>query len=419
MRDMCGRGEAVSVETALSLLLGSLGETLPAAFAVPLESAYGRICAEDIAAPEDLPPFTRSTVDGYAVSAADTFGATETAPGYLTVAGEIPMGAAPSLRLSRGEAVRIATGGMLPDGADAVLMVEHAQAVDERMVEVQRAVAPGENLIRRGEDVPRGGLIIQRGRRLGAEDVGVLAGLGLTEAVVFDRPRVAILSTGDEIVAPGEPLQPGRVRDMNSYILEGRVFEAGGIPSRRGIVRDDGALLREALGSALECSSLVLVSGGSSVGVRDMTERVISELGAILFHSVALKPGKPTLAGVVGGKPVIGLPGHPRAVSVCFSAFVAPVIERLSGRKPSLADAFVPTIAALLDRAVHSAPGREDRIPVTLERREGELWATPLMAKSGILSTLVRCHGFLTIPPGTLGAERGESVRVELSRYRT
>lgn len=420
MPDMLGRGEALGVEEALGLILGSLSAG-PAGVppeesveSIAVEESLGRVLLRDIVSPEDLPGFARSTVDGFAVVAADTFGAGETSPSYISVVNEIPMGQEPAFGLRRGEAARISTGGMLPDGADAVLMLEHAQLQGGGMIEAQRALAPGENVIQRAEDVRAGELLLEKGRLLRPQDMAVLAGIGMAGVSVYRRPLVSIISTGDEVVPPGDPLRPGLVRDMNSYNLAGLVLAEGCVPLRRGILKDDYGPMRDAVASAADGSDCVLISGGSSVGTRDLTERIIADLGRVLFHSVSLKPGKPLMAGVIGGKPVFGLPGHPRAVSVCFEIFIRPVLARLKGAREEPLSRFKNTVRARLSKGVHSASGRQEIVSVRLEEKGGELVAIPLLGKSGLITTLVRAHGTFTIPRDKPGVESGETVEVRL-----
>jgi molybdopterin molybdotransferase len=324
------------------------------------------------------------------------------------------MGAEPEMELDAGEAVRIATGGMLPLGADAVLMLEHAQVVDERMVEVQRAVSPGENVIRRGEDIGRGEGVLREGHRVRPQDVAVLAALGANSVKVFQRPMVAVISTGDEIVAPDADFRPGRVRDSNSYHLAALLEEAGCVALRRGIFRDEFNLIRDELRRSAEQCAMVLISGGSSVGARDVTERVLADTGRVLFHCVAMKPGKPLLAGFVNSVPVFGLPGHPRAVAACFEVFVRPFVHALSGRVIDRSAPPERVVWARLARSVHSSPGRRDVISVMLEAGEGELRAVPLLGKSGLISTMIRAHGVFSIPLERVGIEKDEVVEVQL-----
>ncbi|MEJ2313241.1 MAG: molybdopterin molybdotransferase MoeA [Nitrospirota bacterium] len=414
MADLLGREGAVSVEEALRLIfdnlpIGDIPET-----DIPLTEAFGRVLAREAVSPEDLPGFPRSTMDGFAVSSADTFGAAETAPAYLSVSGEVLMGRSPGFELSRGQAARISTGGMLPTGSDAVVMLEHVQELEGGMIEVQRAVAPGENVIRRGEDLGAGQGIVGRGRLLRPHDVAVLAGAGFPDVRVYRRPSVAIISTGDEVVPVGQPLMAGQVRDMNSVTLAGLLLEDGCVPVRKGIVKDELGALREALDGALGESDMVLISGGSSVGARDLTEKAIAEAGAVLFHSVSMKPGKPLLVGIVKGKTVYGLPGHPRAVSVCYDVFIRPVVRKLAGIEPDVSDEFRNVVWARLARSISSSPGRQEVFSVALTFREGTLWAEPVLGKSGLLNVLVRADGTITVPAGKPGLGKGESVRVRL-----
>ncbi len=414
IKDMLGRGSAISVEHALELILKNTLKTPRPVEDVSLEDAYGRVLAKDMLAPEDMPGFARSTVDGYAVRAADTFGASETAPAYLKITHEILMGQEPDFELAPGEAANIATGGMLPGGADTVLMFEHAQLLED-VLEAQRALAPGDNVIQKGEDVSAGSLIVSAGERLTPYAVSAAAGLGVVNIKAHARPRVSIISTGDEIVPPETKLKPGLIRDSNSYALRGLIAQEGCVPLVRGIFKDDfGAILEEMRRSVRE-SEVVLITGGSSVGTKDMAERVISELGEVVFHGVTIKPGKPLLFGVIDGTPVFGLPGHPRAVQVCFEVFVRPALYKLSGLDTDKdLDTALGSVNAVLSKSIHSAQGREDIIPVRLSLKDGELFAEPLMSKSGLLLSMVRAHGAFSIEVGSTGMEKGEQVSVRL-----
>ncbi len=280
---------------------------------VQLKEALGRVTSEDVHSPGDLPSFPRSTMDGYAVRAADTFGASESIPAYLNLAGEVPMGRPAGITLSVGDAAKVHTGSMLADGADAVVMVENTHQVDASTIEVVRPVAPGENVIQVGEDVKSGDLLIQAGQWLRPQDIGGLSAVGITELAVCLRPKVAILSTGDEVVHPDAEVSPGQIRDINTYTIAGLARQAGAIPVPLGIVPDDYGQLVEAVRRGLEEGDLVIISAGSSVSTRDMTAQVISSLGepGILVHGISIKPGKPTILAVVDGKPIVGLPGNP------------------------------------------------------------------------------------------------------------
>lgn len=414
MQDMLGRRRAVTPDEARRIISEHLTASPPPEEEARLEKSHKRVLSRDVVSPEDLPGFDRSTMDGYAVNARDTFGATEAMPLYLSVAHEVKMGEEPAFRLGRGEAARISTGGMIPRGADSVLMLEHAQPLGEDSIEAQRAVAPGENVIRRGEDAARGELLLMAGHRLRAQDVAVLSGLGIASLYVYKRPRVSIISTGDEVVAHDAPLRPGFIRDMNSLNLSCLVESDGCVPILRGIYKDDYAVLRDAVGASLRESDVVLVSGGSSVGLRDVTARTIEDSGppGVVFHGVSVKPGKPLIAGFSGGKPLFGLPGHPAAAAVCYEVFIRPVVGRLSGLKGGYATG--RTVEATLTRSVSSSPGREEYVRVSLKESEGRLFATPVLGKSGLITTLVRADGTIKIPMGRAGAAEGENVEVFL-----
>ena len=416
MRDMLGREELISVERALELLLKSAHFKTPAETNLPLEDALGMVLSRDSISPEDLPGFIRSTVDGFAVNSSDTFGATETLPSYVSVTAEISMGEEPDCTIAKGTAAKIATGGMLPRGTDAVVMFEHTQQVDNKMIEVLKPVAPGENVIQAGEDARRGEHVLKAGHRLRPQDIGALAGLGITDMWVYERPRVSIISTGDEIVPADQPLKPGQVRDINSYTLSGLLSLAGGIPVRKGIFSDTYDVLRNIVEQSLKDSDMILITGGSSVGTKDMTAQVINDLGkpGVLFHGVSLKPGKPTMGGMIDSFPIFGLPGHPAAVTVSFEMLVKPVLEKLSGLRKNKLDSDKNTVVAKIAKNISSSPGRQEHIAVTLEERDGELWAVPILGKSGLITTLTRADGTVVIPLRKLGIQEGEPVKVRL-----
>lgn len=380
---------------------------------VPAEQSLGRILAADLTATEALPAFPRSTMDGYAVRAQDTFGAAESLPAYLTVVGEAPMGRAPTVQVGLGQAAVCYTGGMLAEGADAVVMVEQTQEVGPGAIEVLRPVAPGENVVQPGEDIRPGDSLLPRGRRLRAQDIGGLMALGFTRVAVARRPRVAIVSTGDEVVPPTATPGPGQVRDINSYTVAALVEQAGGVPLRFGIVPDDSATLLAAARKALAQADALVISAGSSVSTRDMTANVISQLGApgILVHGVSLRPGKPTVLAVCVGKPVVGLPGNPVSAMVVFDLFVTPVIAWLMGETSPTTQ---PTVMARLTRNIASAPGREDWVAVRLVRENGEVCAEPLFGKSNLIFTLVRADGLVKVPLDKGGLYAGQAVEVRL-----
>jgi molybdopterin molybdotransferase len=413
---MLGREDAVSVEKALELIFDRFTPALPSEIKIMIEDSYRRILSRDISSPEDLPQFARSTVDGFAVSASDTFGATEGLPAYLNIVGEIFMGEEPSFKIKKGESARIATGGMLPQGSDSVVMVEHVQQIDEKMIEVMKPVAPGENVIQAGEDIKKGDIVLNKGHILRPQDVGAIAGLGITEISVYERPRVSIISTGDEIVSVDSQLKPGQVRDINSFNLAGLISDVGGEPVKYGIFKDEYNLIRSAVEEALKDSVMVLITGGSSVGTRDVVAKVINDIGkpGVLFHGVSIKPGKPMIGGFINNKPVFGLPGHPAAITVCFKQFIEPVLKKLTGFSGGRFTDIKPTVKAKMKKNVSSSSGREDHIRVSIEEHGGEIWAVPILGKSGLITTLVKADGIVVIPLRKLGIGHGEIVEVRL-----
>lgn len=416
MRDMLGREDVITVEQARELIFKNFSPKLPPEAKLKIEKSYGRILSRDILSTEDLPNFARSTVDGFAVDSSDTFGATEGFPAYLNIVYEILMGEEPDFELRKGEVAKIATGGMLPRGADAVVMLEHTQAINDKMIEVLKPVAPGENVIQAGEDARKGELILKRGHKLRPQDIGALAGLGITEVYVYERPRVSIISTGDEIVPADKPIKSGQVRDINSFNLAGLIYEAGGISVKKGIFNDKYEIIRNVVEESLKDSDIVIVTGGSSVGTKDMTARVINDLGepGILFHGVSIKPGKPMIGGIVNGTPVFGIPGHPAAVTVCFEQFMEPALKHLTGLVENRFANKKRTVMARITKNLASSPGREDHIRVALEERDGDLWARPILGKSGLITTLVKADGTVVIPLRKLGIEESEMVEVKL-----
>ena len=380
---------------------------------LPAHKALGRVTAEDIAAPEDLPAFPRSTMDGFSVRASDTFGASEGLPAYLEVVGEVPMGVAPEISLSPGQAAGAYTGGMLAENANAVVIVENTQAVDESAIEVVRPVAQGENVVQVGEDVRSGDPVLPAGRAIRPQDIGAMLALGITEVLVNRRPRVAIVSTGDELVAPADAPGPGQIRDINTYTISALVEQAGGTPIPIAVVEDEYEAQRAAAVKGLAEGDMLLFSAGSSVSSRDLTAAVMASLGSpgVLVHGVSLKPGKPTIVALLDGKPAFGLPGNPVSAAVVFDLLVRPTIYALSGRsEPTEA----PTVRARLLRDVASAAGREDHVQVRLVRNDGELCAEPVFGKSNLIYTLVRADGTVKVPLDKGGLYAGEEVEVRV-----
>jgi molybdopterin molybdotransferase len=400
-------------DQALARLLGHLrDEARVEAESVPLADALGRVLANPLAASEPLPAFPRSTVDGYAVRAADTFGASASLPGYLTVVGEVPMGRPAGIRLDQGQAALVYTGGMVPEMADAVVMLEDTQVARQGEIEVLKPAAVGQNVLQVGEDVRPGQVVLEAGSGLRPQEIGGLAALGIVEVSVVRRPRVAILSTGDEIVPPERAPAPGQVRDVNSYALSALVARAGGEALRFGIIPDRFEdLLAAARRAQGRCQAMV-ITAGSSVSTRDLTAEVIGALGkpGVLVHGVSVRPGKPTILAVCDGVPVIGLPGNPVSALVIAGLFVVPVIRRLLGARPERS----PRLTARLALNVASEAGREDYLPVRLQDTPEGLVAEPVHGRSNLIFTLVRADGLVRIPPEATGLAAGSQVEVIL-----
>ncbi len=396
---------------ALEMVLSRVKQLEPEV--VPFERALNRALAEDVISRVDLPPFDRAAVDGYAVRAADTFGATESKPVKLRVVGSVGVGSAARLEVGRGEAAKVATGAPMPRGADAVVMVEQTKTEGEHVF-IFAKLPPGKNVSAKGEDVRRGEVILEKGRLLRPQEVGMLAATGNVKVKVARRPKVAILATGEELRPPGARLREGEIIDANSYSLAAAVESCGGLPRRLGMVPDDARSLRRALRKA-SGYDMALISGGSSVGEQDLVPDVIAELGELLFHGVAIRPGGPTAFGVVGGKPFFGLPGFPVSALVAFDMLVRPALRRMQGLP---ADRGYPKVRARLARKVSSTLGRMGIVRVRVREQAGELVAEPIrVAGSGILSSMTRADGFLTVPEDVEGLKEGSLVEVELYRW--
>lgn len=374
---------------------------------VPLVDSLGRIVAQDIPAISALPHFRKSTMDGLAVRAIDTFGASESMPALVQCHGEVRMGEAPTEALEQGTGILIPTGGMLPEGADAVVMVEHLEHFGEELYGVTKAVAPGENLIDIGEDLTAGEVILSQFTRIRAQEMGLLASLGQINVSVLPRFRVGILSTGDEIIPPDQEPLPGQSRDINGYTLLGQVLASGADAHYYGIVKDDLEELRTILTRMLEENDIVLLSGGSSVGSRDLSAQLIDELGepGILFHGLALKPGKPAIGGAVAGKLIFGLPGHPASAMVVFDALVRPWLDG-----SVLQSQIEPLPKGKLTQNLYSGSGREEFVRTRLIPN-GEGWLLePIRGKSGLIRTMVLADALVHIQLDTEGIEAGKEV---------
>jgi molybdopterin molybdotransferase len=389
-------------------------------------SSLDRILAEDIHAPQPLPDFQRTTVDGYAVRASDTHGASDSLPTYLNLIGEVPMGDSPTFEIEQGQCALIHTGGMLPKASDAVVMLEYTQSAQENEIEIFRAVADGENVIRIGEDVAQGQLVLPKGTLVRPAEIGGLMALGIRSLRVAKRTQVGLISTGDEVIDPSQTPRPGQVRDINSYTLGALVEKSGGVAKRYGIISDQFEVLKEAAAKALSECDVVIITAGSSASTRDMTADVIRQLGepGVLVHGINTRPGKPTILGVCNGKAVIGLPGNPVSALVNGYLFVIPVIEKLLGALPKPR----ATVQAELTVNLPSQAGREDWVPVKLlhsertlserseakRRSKSEYQADPIFGKSNLIFTLASADGLLRIHPDATGLSAGEVVEVFL-----
>jgi molybdopterin molybdotransferase len=378
---------------------------------VALAECLGRVLAEDVFSDVDIPDFNRSTMDGYAVRAASTFGASEANPAYLNVCGQIKMGERPSFTVHPGEAAKIATGGMLPDGADSVIMVEHIDRLDDTTIEAYHSVAPGQHVIEKGEDIRRSEPALVQGIRIRPQEAGLLAACGKTEIKVFRRPMVGIISTGDEVVPVDRVPGDGQIRDINTHSLSGQVLEAGGVPMVFGIVKDDPDDLKEKCRRALQFTDMVMISGGSSVGARDYTVEVLGELPdtGILVHGISISPGKPTILARSGDKAFWGLPGHAVSAMVIFSVVVRPFLDRLCGLSQTVRRF---PVQAVLRRNLASAQGRVDYVRVRLVEENGILLAEPILGKSGLIHTMVKADGLIAIGMNTEGLDEGTIVKV-------
>ncbi len=381
----------------------------------PVEHLWGRVLSEDIVSPENLPDFFRSTMDGYAVRAKDTFGASETLPALLELSGEVTMGRPAGMDVGQGQAVKISTGGMLPDKADGVVMVEYCHLLDETTLEVNRPISPFENVIQPGDDFSKGTTILKKGRLLRPQDLGAMAGTGITSAPVFKTTRIAIISTGDEVAPIDVPLQPGQVRDINRYTLGSFCLPYGAKPLYMGLCPDEFEPLLKMVQNALGQADALWISGGSSVGTRDLTLKVFETLPdfELLVHGISISPGKPTIIGRSGSKPLIGLPGHVASAMVVAEVFLRRLLLRLSGCIDRGKE-FQPQVEALVTRNIESRSGREDYIRVKLLEEEGILKAEPIFGKSGLISTLVEADGLVRIGMNREGLYEGQGVEVML-----
>lgn len=380
---------------------------------IEIAKSMGRVAFEDIFSQVDIPDFNRSTVDGYAVVSRDTFGAGEGIPVFLNITGKVEMGEATALKASAGQCVYVPTGGMIPQGADGMLMIEYVELIDGGMLAAHSPVAPGENIIFKGDDVKLGEKVLAKGRLIRSQDIGVLCAAGISHVKVSKRPRVAVVSTGDEIVDPFGQVRLGQVRDINTYTLSAMVQELGGEVTKSIVVKDDYDLIRNTVYEVSKDNDIVVISGGSSVGAKDNTEKVIDSFGepGVFVHGVAVKPGKPTIIGRVGNAAVFGLPGHPVSAVIIFRIFVEELIDSLLGRTKERL--FINAVCSV---NLHSSPGKETHQMVELIEEENGFLAKPIHAKSSAISQLSKAQGIIRIPLNKEGIKKGEIVKVELFR---
>lgn len=398
----------VTVEEAKQIINKSFSYE-PGSEKVNILQSTGRICFEDIKAGCSIPGFKRSTVDGYAVNSKDVFGASEAIPSILDLKGEVFMGKVPPANIARGECIYVPTGGMLPDSSDCVIMVEYSEKLDDNTVLIYSPAAPFDNVIQAGEDIGLNEVVIKKGERIRPYEIGVLASLGINEVAVYKRMSVGIISTGDEVVPPDSKPEPGEVRDINTYLLFSLLMEDGIEPVSYGIIKDNYELLKYNVDKAFDECDVVLVSGGSSVGKKDQTVKVIKsyEDGEILIHGIAVKPGKPTIIGKHKGKIIFGLPGHPLACTVIYNAIVRNFLLNLMCLHEKNYG-----VTGVMSINYHKAKGREEYLPVEIETKDNVIYAKPVFGKAGLISTFSKAWGYIKIKKNVEGLKEGQIVEI-------
>lgn len=402
-----------SLHDAKSIILSDQNTITLQTESVHLLESHGRIAAETLYSQVDVPAFNRSTVDGYAVKVKEIMGASESIPSILTLKKEVMMGENASSPLYSGEAIYVPTGGMLPEGADGMVMIEHTEVLDEHTLLIKKPIAFGENITYRGDDLKENDAILKTGDKISAYDMGVLAGVGIGWIKVFEKIKIAILSTGDEIIDYDKEPGPGQIRDINGYTLSGASIACGGQVVYKALIKDDFEALRGALDHSVHAADIVILSGGSSVGTRDFTNTAINSFkaGEILLHGISVKPGKPTIVGKIDNKMVFGLPGHPAASAIIFEILVKPYIEMCQMKAQSTI-----TISAKLTTNLHAAPGKDTFVMVTLHRDNGITYATPIHGKSGLMTLLTKATGYIQITSEQEGIYKDQEVEVTLLR---
>lgn len=377
---------------------------------IDISKAVGRILAEDVFSNVNVPHFRRSTVDGYAVISKDTHGASESLPAFLQIIGEVHMGKAAEMIIKTDRTVYVPTGGMIPNGADCVVMVEYTEKLDEENIAINKTVSPKENMIDIGDDIREKEKVLSKGSKLRPQDIGVLSSIGVDKIGVFKLPTIAIISTGDEIVDPSANARPGQIRDINTYTLSAMAEEAGCIVTKKVVLEDEFQILKNALEEYINNNDIVIISGGSSVGIKDITGKVIDEIGepGVFVHGIAIKPGKPTILAKVKNKAVFGLPGQPVSAMIVFKVFVEYLIKYIQDIDTEIEH----SIEARFASNIHSAQGRETYQMVTLEKDGTEWLAKPVFGKSGMITLMSKAKGYIKIETNKEGVANGEKVRV-------
>lgn len=397
--------KVVSTEKAKEIIKENFAEIKAREEMISVSDCLGRVLYSDITAKENVPAFDRSTVDGFAVKASDTYGSSESMPAQLSVAGEIFMGEKADMTIHDGECVRIATGGMLPEGADSVVMVEHTDTAFEDFCLIFKSVSPFENVTKKGDDIKENQVVFRKGRTLTSREVGAFASLGISKIPVAKKPRVGIISTGDEIVPVDGSVPFGKIRDINSHILFSLFKELGCDGTEYGIIADKYDDIYFSVKKAVSENDIVIISGGSSAGVRDMTADIISSLGEVYIHGIAMKPGKPTIVGKIDGKAVFGLPGHPAAAYFVALRLIKPLVDSILGRKENN-----NTVKGRLTQNISSNHGREEIICIKVSGEDAE----PVFGKSGVISLLSQSNGYIVIDRNCEGLKKGDEVNIFL-----
>ncbi|KNF07270.1 molybdenum cofactor biosynthesis protein MoeA [Gottschalkia purinilytica] len=403
--------KVVSIEEGREIVIKNFRDYKIDTENIDILNVLDRILAEDIVSDICVPEFDRSSVDGYAIKSRDSHGASETIPSMLNLIGEVKMGEDSKAEVNFGDAVYVPTGGMIPKGADSVVMIEHVERLDDSNIMVYKPVSSGENVIFKGDDTKNGDVVLEKGKKLNPQDIGALASLGKSKVKVYNKLKFYIISTGDEIVDIDEKIEKGKIRDINSYALYSLIKKIGGEVVEKKIVKDNFDMLKEEVQKGLDTSDIVIMSGGSSVGTRDFTHDVINsfEGKGVLVHGISIKPGKPTIVGDANGKIIFGLPGHPVSSIVVFKAFVEPIIKKLMNIKDQ-----VNKTRAIIDFNFRSSPGKTTYQMVSLEERDGKLYATPRFGKSGMITLLSSSNGYIVIHSDEEGVYKGEEREVYL-----